>query len=199
MTDIISLKINKNTMNRVKKIFNNIEMNEVNIDKIMEMLKLIYGDQIDNILLSDNFNLKMDNTICNSLIYTQYILVKGILHNNEYTFLFDTGSNVNLIFDESIKNKKINNLVDYSIKTDIHGLNSKDKILGFLGNKKIYFRNANEQTETFNLDLLITKKKEIEIKFDGIIGIDFMKMHKISIDFNKNCVIFKNNFEINFE
>ena len=120
-----------------------------------------------------------------SKLITVQFSVKNIHHQiKPLKMLIDTGASGSLIKYNSTANLELMDFVDTNSKSEAFGVGGKQKCYGLIPYIEMVYKDCAFPTSLQVLDI------DEHANFDGILGIDFLTMFSITIDFgNRNLIV----------
>lgn len=146
-----------------------------------------------SILVEENI-LLFDQNIPGFIIPTNLIIINVLINDVPLKALIDTGATMSVLFKNSIKKCKLDSLVDKNYKTNINGINGFNNKLSY---GKIWYLDIN--INNYCIPCSFTILDNIDKNIDIILGIDFLSIYNINIDFKNKQLIFESNFKILFD
>ena len=145
----------------------------------------------NNILWDDMY----DNAMLNMpemFIQTGMIILNGYIGNKPESLkiLLDTGASTSIIFTKTVRRLKLLDMVDDRIRTKIRGI-GEEKIKG-----RIWYIDMKLNDINCPISLLVSNNENI--RYDMILGINFMQSYGVIIDFNNRKIRLNNKYDIIF-
>jgi hypothetical protein len=146
-----------------------------------------------------------------TIVSSNNIILNGKINANPIKILFDCGAQSSIIFKSVVDKIGLTHLIDKSSKNYGLTINNITKNHGIIWYTELDisidkdFITIPTSLNVFDDTDTIKKINELKLDFtdnfqiDVILGIDFMKMYKTTIDFNKKTICLNNSIVINFQ
>jgi hypothetical protein len=188
-------------MNNIYKINN--QDNDIILNDFGDIIELYELDEIkENI--KNNFNneiIKQNYLMANELIPEmivpcELIYLNGKINDHNVNILFDCGASGCTMNKELMDKLNLDYLVDKKNTVNIIGFNSNNKAYGIIWYLDLEIKINNNKYINLPINCVINNNNNDNI--DIILGINFMKVYNVKINFKKRTISLNDSIIINY-